>query len=189
MAEIEVQSVSHVMEVPSAEDLIIIYKNPYPYDLSISMNTRTMAMSQYCGLRFNSFCVLDDGSVFGASENGLFQFDGSDEDDYAQIVAQARSKTTDFGAVNPKRIRSMYFNGEADGSIKVTVRNDETNSRERIFTPKNTSGRQQTAKLSVGRDGKGANWDFTIENIDGSAFGVDNLTVVPIILTRKPSGS
>jgi hypothetical protein len=157
---------------------------------AISLCTRNMALSQFCYFDFDSFAVLDDGRVFGAmGDYGVMALDGSDTDDSALIAAKARTGLTDFGAVNQKRIRSIYFGGEATGDITLSTRNDEGNEREYTFTPENTGGTQQSAKLFGGRDGKGRYWDFQVENVDGCDFGIDQIDIVAIVLGRKPSGS
>ena len=190
MTTLDVDNLTISLSATASTSLVFAQGIAYPHDLALSFNTRNMAISQFCGMRFDSFAVLDDGRVFAAdADRGLYEFAGAGTDDNAQINAKVRTGLTDFGAANQKRIRSIYFGGEATGDITLSTRNDEGNEREYTFTPENTDGTQQSAKLFGGRDGKGRYWDFQVENVDGCDFGIDQVDVVPITLGRKPSGS
>jgi hypothetical protein len=56
-------------------------------------------------------------------------------------------------------------------------------------SPNHSGNQQHTMKVSVGRNGKGRYWMLRIDNVNGSDFSVDAISVLPILMSRKPSGS
>lgn len=155
--------------------------------LTIRSNTRINAVTQYQDFDFNSMTVFND-QIIGANDSGIFTHTG-DKDNGANIEAYAKPILTDFGSEFQKRIRAAYIGYQADGQIKLTVEDDEGNSRSYQLHAIDKSS-QHGNKLPVGRDGKGRYWQFKVENVNGSDFTVDNLSVEAIILsTKKPSGN
>jgi len=145
-----------------------------------AINLRTMGLSEYADYNFNSACLIG-GVPFGANSLGLFRLD-ADDDSGTIISASFSFPLTDFGIDNKKRVRSIYFGGKADGVMKLYAENDEGNSRERLFKPKETRSK---TKIPVGRDGKGSYWKFKIANVRGYDFKMDTLEMFPIVLERE----
>lgn len=151
--------------------------------LTLNINLSSMAVTQYCEYDFNSFCKIGN-KYFGASESGIFELTG-DDDAGTDIDAFFELIVSDWGISNVKRIRTAYIGGEADGALKLTLKDDEDNLR--VYTINLTSGsKQSSAKVSIGRDGVGRYWQIRIDNTNGGYFAIDFIEVLAIILGRKP---
>ena len=151
--------------------------------LTLNLNLVNMAVTQFCNYDFNSFCKIG-GKYFGANDSGIFELTGDDDAD-SNINAFFELILSDFGISNMKRIRSLYVGGESDGSLTVTLKDDENNSR--TYNLNLTSGnKQSSAKVSVGRDGLGRYWQVRIDNVSGVYFAIDFIEVLAVILGRKP---
>ena len=151
--------------------------------LTLSLNLVNIAVTQFCNYDFNSFCKIG-GKYFGANDSGIFELTGND-DAGSNIDAFFELILSDFGISNMKRIRSMYVGGEANGSLTLTLKDDENNSR--TYNLNLTSGnKQSSAKVSVGRDGLGRYWQVRIDNVSGVYFAIDFIEALAIILGRKP---
>lgn len=149
----------------------------------LNINLSNLAVGQYCNYDFNSFCKIGD-SYFGASDSGIFELTGED-DTGTNIDAFFELLVSDFGVSNIKRIRTTYIGGEADGALKLTLKDDENNSRE--YTVDLVSGsKQSSAKVPVGRDGIGRYWQVRIDNKTGAYFAIDSIELLMIVLGRKP---
>jgi hypothetical protein len=133
-------------------------------------------------------CKFGD-KYLGANGNGIFELNSGEFDDGDLIEAIFELLTTDLGSTHQKRIRSMYFGYEADGDLLIIVYDDDSNQRNYILSPNHADNEQASAKVSIGRDGKGRYWTFRIENISGADFSIDSIELVPIILNRKQSGA
>jgi hypothetical protein len=164
-----------------------------PDYLGLVLQLTGLRPSQYGNYNFNSMCKFGD-TYLGANESGIFEIDSTEFDNTADgtgddIESFFELLTTDFGIANPKRIRSLYFGYEADGNLLITVYDDDNNERHYILEPNHIPNKQSSAKVSIGRDGKGRYYTFRIDNISGADFSIDNIEVVPVILNRKPSGA
>ncbi|RPI56185.1 MAG: hypothetical protein EHM49_00890 [Deltaproteobacteria bacterium] len=155
--------------------------------LGLSMCLSNLAVSQLCKYKFDSMVKFGDVYV-GAGPDGIFTLEDSDTFDGGEIDSVVELPLTDLGVSYQKRLRKIHVGFETNGSLKVTVSNDEGNEREYTLTPLNTSNLQHGSRVSVNRDGKGRYWKLRLENIDGCDFSLDSIEVIPIILARKPSG-
>lgn len=145
-----------------------------------AINLKTMGLSEYADYNFNSACLIG-GVPFGANSLGLFRLN-ADDDSGTFISASVSFPLTDFGIDNKKRVRSVYFGGKADGVMKLYTENDEGNSRERLFKPKEFRSK---TKIPIGREGKGSYWKFKVVNVRGYDFKIDTLEMFPIVLERE----
>ena len=145
-------------------------------------------LSQYANYNFNSMCRFGD-KYLGANTSGIFELDSGNTDAGTAIEAFFELVTTDMGIDQQKRIRSAYLGCETDGNLMLTVKDDEGNERHYTVKPNHIGNLQQTSKVSIGRDGKGRYWMFRIDNVQGCDFGINSITVVPIILNRRPAAA
>ena len=151
--------------------------------LTLNVNLSNLGVTQYCQFNFNSFCKIGD-KYFGACDTGIFELTG-DDDNGANIDAFFELINSDFGIANMKRIRSMYVGGESNGSLTLTLKNDENNSR--TYSLNLTSGnKQSSAKVPTGRDGVGGYWQVRIDNVSGAYFAINSIKALLVILGRKP---
>jgi hypothetical protein len=151
--------------------------------IAINTNLTNMAVTQFCGYDFNSFCKIGD-SYFGANDSGIFELSGND-DAGTDIDAFFELIVSDFGVSNAKKIRSVFVGGEADGKLTLTLKDDEDNSRP--YNLRLTSGsKQSNGKVDVGRDGLGRYWQVRIDNTSGVYFAIDSIELLAVIMGRKP---
>ena len=156
--------------------------------LGLCLNIEGNQLSQWANYNFNSMCEFN-GVHLGASEDGVFVLEDGDLDDTAEIEAFFELVTTDFGISNQKRLRAVYLGYEADGDLMMTIEDDEGNERRFSVEPNHLDNKEHTAKINIGRDGKGRHWMFRIDNANGSDFSIDNIEAVPVILGKRPSSS
>lgn len=172
-----------------ADNVTMLESVPGYHYLGLCIELSRIAPTQYAGYNFNSMCKFGD-VYLGANNFGVFVLDDGDKDNGADIYAFFELPTSDFGIPHQKRMRRGYVGYEADGDLKLYVKQDEQN--ERSFTLKPSAGAsqyQEGAKVSITRSGKGRYWMFKVENVGGCDFSIDHITVVPIVLARKPSGA
>lgn len=144
--------------------------------------------SQYAGWNFNSMCKF--GEVYlGADDNGIAVLDSGHLDRTAKIESLFELPTSDFGSELQKRIRAAYIGGETNGELQFTVKDDDGNERSFLVYPNHSGNQQHTMKVPCGRNGKGRYWMVRIENVNGADFSVDSISILPILMGRKPSGA
>jgi hypothetical protein len=145
-------------------------------------------LSQYGNYNFNSLCKFGD-MYLGANGSGIFQLDSGDTDAGSPVEAFFELINTDMGIEHQKRIRAVYIGYETNGDLALTVKDDDGNERRYTIKPNHIGNQQQTSRVPVGRDGKGRYWMFRIDNVNGSDFGINSITAVPVVLNRRPAGA
>lgn len=145
---------------------------------------RRVGVTQFSGLDFNSLCRLADGTVLGASADGVFAL-GGDDDNGEDIDAFAEFVTTDFGFPQQKRLRKILFGGEASGDLLVEVTGDENDTLSRTLSMDIDSQKQEGVVCQLGREVKGRYFKVKIGNSNGCDFAIDSLDVVVMLLAKK----
>jgi len=148
--------------------------------LCLSMNLRRLAVSQYGNFNFDGLVEMN-GVPLAFSKDGIYVLEGDDDD--GQPIQALLEFMTDMESERQKRLRSCYLGCEADGDLRLVLRNDEGNVREYVFTHKPM---QHSARVAVGRSGRGRYWTFAIENIGGCYFCIDTVDAVVTVMRRKP---
>lgn len=144
--------------------------------ISLDTNLKTQAATtQYLNFDFNSM-VKFEGRFFCASENGLYEITGSD-DDGEDINSYFEPVTMDFGISNEKRLRAAYIGYEANGDLTLTVSTDLGLS-DSYTIPASAFG-QHAKKVVISRKVHGRYWTFQISG-DGVIFSIDSFKVLPI---------
>ena len=159
-----------------------------PEYLGLSMCLNNLAVSQYCNHKFDSMVKFGERYI-GAGRDGIAILNNAETDGGAVIDSIIELPLTDFGISHQKRLRSIYVGYETEGTLKLTVTNDEGNEREYTLTALKTGNIQHGGKVQINRDGKGRYWKLKVENVNGCDFSLDMIEVIPVILGRKPSGS
>lgn len=148
--------------------------------IGYALNLRALGLSEYEGYDFNSLCVIN-GKSFGASSAGLYLLEG-DDDEGVNVDAYITFPLTDFGADNQKRVRSVYFGGDANKQMKLHVWTDEGDERTRVFRPATTKGK---TVIPVGSGDKGEYWQFKVSNLRGADFELNSLESFIVLLRRN----
>jgi len=156
--------------------------------LTLAVNLKNLAISQYTNYNFNSFAKIGDTHI-GFNEDGVYELDNAQDDDGTDIDAFGELIRSDWGISNQKRIRKVYVGCESDGTIQLITSTDENTAETYDLTPALSSSEQGSGKLNGKRSQKGRYWKPKVANTLGCDFSVDSIHVVPTILGSKPMGS
>lgn len=157
--------------------------------LSVCMNLKNRAFTQFTNYNFNSFCAFN-GKIYGASSNGICELETGSKDISSNIDAFFEFYLGDVGAINLKRIRALHFGGEVSGDMTVEVQDDDGTSKTYTITTTKTSNQQHGMRVFVERTHKGRYWKLKVNNSSGSDFSVDRVDVTWNMLAgTKQEGS
>jgi hypothetical protein len=140
------------------------------------------ATTQYLDFNYNSMARFAR-SHFCASENGLYQIEGSTEifpevsEASEQVVSYFEPVTMDFGISNQKRLRTVYIGYESDKDLTLKISTELVTAQSYALPA--TSAGQHARKVVVSRILKGRYWTFQIYGV-GAVFAVDMIQVLPI---------
>lgn len=122
----------------------------------------------FTNFAFNSFAVTEDGRVFGAKEEGVFELDG-ESDAGAKIETGVRLNFFTFGTHHKKRLYRAYF-GLAGMRPVLKVIADDREIRYYVVN----------GKADLARGVMAHEWELVLADIDS----LDFVEVAPIILSR-----
>lgn len=145
------------------------------------MNTDSFAVSKYLDYNFNSMCRFN-GAFFASSNLGVYELTGAD-DAGTDIDAALKTGVMSFGTHKMKRVRSAYVGVKSDGTM---VFKTITGRKERWYSlsPTNTT-HKDGVRVKLGRGVKSVYWQFELTNVDGADFTLDDIELLPIMLSRK----
>lgn len=144
------------------------------------MNTENFAVSEYQNYPFNSFAEINK-QYYGANGNGIYLLEGSD-DAGTNIDATFTVGKISFGNTM-SRADNAYLALRSDGAMLLkTVADDGV---ERWYELESSDWTLRDMRVKMGRGVKSRYWQFTISNVDGANFEVDELVLLPIILKRR----
>lgn len=149
---------------------------------TIDVNLFIKAPSQYIGFDFNSYANFNGKQLATSLTEGLCQMCCGDDDEGDDIVAYFSPIKTDLGIKNPKKLRYVYFGFKSAKAMLLEVSADDGVVRSYTI-PANTDG-QQRVRVTIDMNKKGRYWNFKIKNVNGYDFDMDNIQVLPIILTE-----
>lgn len=152
------------------------------------MTPETRAMRSYSNYAFNSYAQFG-GRLFGAKDDGVYVLEG-DTDAGQEIVSKVRSGLLDFGSRQLKRVERAYLGYTAKGTLalRVTTTSPEGEKIDytyRMVTPPLSDAPRET-RIIIGKGLQSVYWAFELDNsLDGADFELHDMTVLPIILSRK----
>jgi len=157
-------------------------------DLTLAVNLKNLALTQYVNYNFNSYSEIN-GVKIGFNESGVFELDKVGDDDGVDIAAFAELVRSDWGSPSLKRLRKIYVGYEAEGRLKLTFKTDE--GREEVYNlePTLSLEKQGSSSTEGRRSQKGRYWEVKVENTKGCDFSLDAIDITPVVLTNKPKGS
>lgn len=145
--------------------------------LSICMNPRSGAVTQFMGFNFNSFARMGD-QFLAANEEGLFLL-GGDNDSGLPIDAFFIPKTTDFGDFRKKRFLRAYLGLRSDGALEISMSADDGLWQSFLAVhDASRDGRQHGCRVPLNSKIHGRYWTFRISNLEGSDFILDSMRLV-----------
>ena len=145
------------------------------------MNTQVGAVTNYSGWGFNSFGTFY-GQNLAASDSGLFKLGGS-TDNGAAIQAQVTLATSDFDDSRLKRLGYAYLGVDAAGQLFFIVTPDD--GIQRVYSVVTNAPGVHTERVGMARGIKSRYWSFQLQSVNGAAFRLDQLEVIPVLLNRR----
>lgn len=127
-------------------------------------------------------CIFD-GSILGAGATGLFMLNTGNTDNAADIDAYFKTRSSLLEYPGKKKNRFIYLNVKTSGTVKVTPIVDGVSGTPIVFTPSDTENHYM--KMSVSRDNLGYYWAYKVESVDGCSFTIDEITVLPMYLSKR----
>ena len=149
--------------------------------LSVALNLRRLALSQYGEFNFESMTVFG-GVALGVNSDGLYSLFDADDDNGTNIDAIFETVTTDFGVPSKKKLRRAYIAGETSGNIVFKFKADDGDYKSYTLTPAQLSQLQHRCRLHLQHTQRGNYWMLRVENVDGCDFSIDSVDILTIIL-------
>lgn len=143
-----------------------------------SMNTRTAAVTEYRDFVFNSFARMGN-RYLGASDDGLFELLG-DDDDGEDIIARIRSGFMQFGGTQLSRLKAAYIAARGEGELLLKV--IEADGREYLYAADVRN--MNNAKVWMGKGQKARYFAFELTT-SGQDLDLDTVEFVPIVVPRR----
>lgn len=150
--------------------------------ITLFLNTRNFAASQFLNHPANSACVFN-GKLLFATSNGIFESSG-DNDGYTtvddeqvpvDINAYFVLPTTDFEYQGQKSPRSIVLGGRFTGQMQVSVSDEQSITRDYVSdTMSNTDG----VKIALRSDQRSRYLTVKIGNVNGTDFAVDSADII-----------
>ena len=151
---------------------------------AVSITLKNNGLSQYGDFNFNSFCEFN-GKLIAAKEEGIFELFNEHTDNGNQIDAFFEFPTTDFGMMHPKRFRSAYISMESNGVMLLKCVSNEARQHTYMIKPQYRENEQHTTKVNLSREVKGNFFMFRVENKDGCDFSIDEIQLIPVVLSKS----
>lgn len=156
--------------------------------ITIRMNLRNTALTQYNNYLFNSFCMFN-GRPLAANEDGIFTLD-NDGDDLSsegsiQISAWAEFPENQYGINSVKQGRRLYLGGEFFGNMYVKMDTPKDSNTYIINNGDNAS--QNVFNIPLKYNQRAEYWKITFGNLNGSDFSLDFIDGLFINVNRRLS--
>lgn len=145
------------------------------------MNTQNAAVTNYANWSFNSFATLSHADL-AASSTGLYALGGM-SDNGAPIAAMATFAKSDFGDSRLKRMPYAYIGIRTTGDLYFVTETDD--NVQRVYSLVATTNGPHTERIQMARGVVSRYWQFTLENVNGSDFRLDELELLPVMLSRR----
>jgi hypothetical protein len=146
--------------------------------VGIRLNTKTMAVSQYGQLEYNSLAVMS-GVVLGLCETGLYTLDAD-----TAVTSYFETKHVDLDSQYAKQLRTVYLTGVFVGSLTITSVIDSIDC-ETVTIVSESSLTTKTYVKNFSSDHRGRFIGLKIANVNGADFSVDKISIVVSITSGK----
>lgn len=152
------------------------------------MTTETRAMRHYSNFAFNSYAHFG-GKLIAAKDDGIYVLEG-DTDAGQAINASVRTGLLDLGSRQLKRVTRAYMGYTAKGTLalRVTITSPQGKKIDYTYRMVKTAGAEapRETRVIIGKGLQSVYWAFELDNsLDGEDFELHDVTVLPVILSRK----
>lgn len=151
-----------------------------------ALNTEEGAVSEFQRYEFNSFCQLR-GEYYAAGTDGIYRIGGSSDAGEA-IVGYLKTGLLDFGSSLQKRMDSAWLAIATDGAVRMKVVTTDGGEAEETWyqvVSKDDGAVAENLRLKIGKGLKSRHWQFELVVEDASEFAMDELQLIPMILSRR----
>lgn len=145
---------------------------PGAHLLTMVTNTVTAAVTTYANYAFNSFADHPSG-LLAAGPGGVYVIDTGDDDDGDAIDATLTTGKLDFESAEMKRMSMFHAAIRADGDLTLGVSVDDGAEVTYTMTPTSAVS-LKPFRQPVGRGLRGRYWQFSIANVAGSDFSIED---------------
>lgn len=143
-------------------------------------NANTGAMSLFEGWNFNSYATIG-GKFYGCDSNGIYLLEGSDDEGTA-INSTITTGLEDLGTSKLKAIVKAYIGCSSSGQLHLkTITESGT---ENTYIIESTGSKVRESSVDIGKGLQSRYWQFTISNVGGAEFMLEDIEFVPVVLQR-----
>lgn len=136
--------------------------------LQYATNLLTGAVTRYDGFEFSGFCSAGM-DTYGWKADGLYKI-GAESDNGARIAAMVDFSASDFGTTQRKRVDSVFFGIDTDGSLFAKVVDDNDTATTYRVLPR---GSESRANLRRGNSSRF--WRLQLQIVDATYADLDNV--------------
>lgn len=152
------------------------------------MNTKNFAVSEYANYGFNSMTKFNGLNLI-ADQNGIYEQDDSDLDaGLYNIPALIKTGVIDIYSTQINRLRDSYLMYRSDGDVRLTTKADKKATRTYLVLESvSDSNVVKKRRIKFERGIRNRHFDFKLENVNGSTFEIDMLSIEiePVISKRR----
>lgn len=153
------------------------------------VNSETKMHSTYKNWAANSHGVFN-GVELVAMADGIYELGASDGDEtdtaYDPIVGKVYWAPSDMGTDKQKRIDAAYVRLRRSGELlRLVAITDEATRREYTEDVRGFPLLTHPKRVLFTRGLQGRIWQIGFENIDGGDFSLEDIEIIPIILSRR----
>ncbi len=143
-----------------------------------AMNTRSGAVTEYDNFAFNSFGTIG-GRYYGASDQGLYELLG-DDDDGADIIGTIKGGLMQFGGTQLSRLKEAYIAVRNGGGFVLKITTGDGLS----YTYGVDARSMRSTKVHMGKGQRARYFAYELTSL-GQDFDLDTLEFVPIVVQRR----
>lgn len=147
------------------------------------LNTRKSSLSEYDNFSFNSYAQFN-GKVLACGPSGVFELGLQGTDAGTAIDATVTFGQESFASSLHKRVPRIYLGHVADGDLRFSTITTEGGTRTYALDWNGVSGTQQR-RIPVGKGPRSRFWQFSVSNVDGADFELNDLLVYVTRLRRR----
>lgn len=150
-------------------------------NITIVMNIKNKALTQYNNYNFNSMCNFG-GKNLGLISTGMYDLTGDTDDGY-QIDWNIRTGNLSLEMNDKKRIKQVWISHRTNGNMVLTV--VKPNGEEYEYELENVILEENVARVKVGKGIKSKYVKLDLKNVGGSTLLLDALRVHYDVLSKK----
>lgn len=159
-------------------EIAVGYIEPNGSFTTWAVNTRTGAVTEYQNFVFNSFAQIGH-KYLGASDAGLYELDGAD-DDGTDVIAHIKSGYAQFGGSKYSSFKAAYLGMRGDGNIILKLDTGDGKS----YTYQTVIQDMQSTKVRLGKGLRARYFSFELIST-GPDFDLDTIEFIPLVAQRR----